>query len=343
MEEIVSQVYKVPEIITQKIDDLLKSEGTGIHESKTLANAVKWQSDFFIQNPMAATPWHDSRSRIAYASYYFVLNYLRNLKAVDHLLDLSKKKSWGNIVEFGCGNGAFLQAFESRSLEFFRYNGLEISKDAIAQNLALNPRVPRNIFFNEELMDEVDLAVFSYSFTEISELPEWIYKAKNILLVEPSTHQDARRLMKLRPRFLEKGFEILGPCTHSLDCPLIKNSKKDWCHDRLQAELPSWFKKLQNHLAFKKNSPAFSYLLLTQDGLKHSYQGSYRVIGDFKRERGKTRQMVCGGEQREFLSFVGKKTEPVAFSRGDLVRFSEDTPKKSNEIRPEPGQFKKIN
>jgi len=60
-----------------------------------------------------------------------------------------------------------------------------------------------------------------------------------------------------------------------------------------------------------------------------------RLVGDSREEKGKTRQMFCRGEKREFLTWMHKKITPQTFPRGELAELPKQFEEKSNELRVE--------
>ncbi|MCB0408374.1 MAG: hypothetical protein KDD34_09230, partial [Bdellovibrionales bacterium] len=144
----------------------------------------------------------------------------------------------------------------------------------------------------------------------------------------------ARALMSFRKLLIENGFFVLAPCTHQGLCPLLTHSKKDWCYDRVFLEAPDWFKKLESHLPMKNRTLTFSYLIASKKFKPHLPKNSARVIGDTLKEKGKTRQMVCRGQEREFLSWLDRLGPAPEIPHGALIQIPEDYLKKGDsEIR----------
>ena len=77
----------------------------------------------------------------------------------------------------------------------------------------------------------------------------------------------------------------------------------------------------------------YSYLLARKDPPSERSEQLARIVGDPLKERGKTKQLVCRGEQREFLSWLHKQGEPKTFYRGEVTSVPADIPKKGNELR----------
>ncbi len=176
------------------------------------------------------------------------------------------------------------------------------------------------------------LAVLSYVYTEMATLPKWAEESEAVLLIEPSTREDGRRLLSLRTELIEKGFHPWAPCTHEGPCPLLTQSKKDWCHDRIEWQRPPGWDELEGLLPMQNRTLTFSYLLMRKSAPTRIKNA--RVIGDTLKEKGKSRQLICRGPDREFLSWFPQrlKQEPE-LNRGDLIRFQQDLEKKSDELR----------
>jgi hypothetical protein len=56
------------------------------------------------------------------------------------------------------------------------------------------------------------------------------------------------------------------------------------------------------------------------------------VIGDEQEERGKSRQLICRGENREFLSWLHRDMISPKLKRGDLIKL-EKVEEKHLELR----------
>ncbi|MNL68448.1 hypothetical protein D3C87_1931680 [compost metagenome] len=58
-----------------------------------------------------------------------------------------------------------------------------------------------------------------------------------------------------------------------------------------------------------------------------------RTVGDRMKEKGKDRQMVCRGSDREFLAWLHKHGIDQEIPRGALIEIPETAQKVSNELR----------
>ena len=175
--------------------------------------------------------------------------------------------------------------------------------------------------------DDQTLVILSYVLTEahsaatLERLLLRNPKLEAIAILEPSTSEDARRLQALRPLLIKHGFNLWAPCTHEKECPLLKDSDRDWCHDRLIPQVPSWWKEIEAGLPMKNRTVTVSYLLARKKPRPRLDQ-QVRVIGDRLDEKTKVRQMICRHDEREFISWFPSRlkgeAEEFHLKRGDL-------------------------
>lgn len=309
---------------------------------QVIADSILQLSDFYIQNPQAETPWNQKYCQIAYRHYYFPLNYFRCEKVIERGLQVDFFQNLTHFIDWGAGPG-------TASL-------------ALAQSEKLKPQIKKQILFdlsqttlysfsdlhkvliNKDYLDFLDLRtenlnkqnsclVFSYSLTEINEWPAGWDQQEALMILEPSTSQDGRKLLNLRKDLMDRGYSIWAPCVHQLNCPLLLHSKNDWCHDRAHIQAPLWFKELEQLLPMKNKTVTMSYLLARKSKPSKDLATKARLTGDSLNEKGKTRQLICRGEQREFLTWMHKNIEPQILARGELIYLPTDFIVKSNELR----------
>jgi hypothetical protein len=181
------------------------------------------------------------------------------------------------------------------------------------------------------------LLIASYVLTELASLPDWWLKFEALAIIEPSTQDDSRALMSTRQSLIENGYHIWAPCTHQGRCPQLTHSARDWCHDRIHWRAPKWFADLENHLPMKNRTLTFSYLLARRSlPPPKGLTDLARLTGDMLEEKGKTRQSLCRGTEREFLAWFPQrlaKGEDISLERGSLVRLPENIAHKASELR----------
>jgi len=317
------------------------------------AQSVKRLSDHYVSQPEAISPWSEPWARDALLAYYHSLNFSRTLAAcgrspgffdgIEHLVDL------------GCGSGAAslgIRAFHPVQTVLLSDPDTSVVAVAARQHQSYSDwassqgwnEPPTAVKVGMANLDSTlhaipasiapsTLVVLSYVLTEIKsdrvvlDLFNQIAKsgAEGLLILEPSTSEDARRLHSFRSQLNQLGFSIWGPCNHSGECPLLLHSDRDWCHDRTAPLVPSWFQKLEQVLPIKNQTVTFSYLMLRRSP-KLDGKSTARVVGDTLEEKGKSRQLICRGPDREFLSWFPSrlKVSVRPIHRGDQIALLPD-------------------
>ncbi len=333
MEKIDVQRYRLPDSLSRFIEQELAKIGFSLKNPKSLAQAVLCQSDYYIGQPCGKTQWKERWAQAAQLAYYFPLNWIRAQAVLDRGEEVGFWKGVESYLEFGSGLGPF--TCQNR---YFN-SGICVESSCDAQSFSVNLvhslGLMRPIEWKArvEKTPSVHVAIFSYVLTELPQLPEWVYEIKSLVFVEPATHDDSRRLMNHRERLIENGYFPWAPCLHGNACPLLAESKKDWCHDRIFFDAPSWWLEMEAHLPMKNRTVTHSWLLMKKEKPCFGKENLGRLVGDSLVEKGKTRQMVCRNPHREFLSWLHRETEPFTLPRGEIVTIPEDAVKKGGEIR----------
>jgi ribosomal protein RSM22 (predicted rRNA methylase) len=326
------RIFSVPPDLEQKIEGALKAQlQISFQDSRKIADAVKRLSDYFINNPEGHTPWNESWAQIAYLCYFLPLNHARTQAVVQEAETRDFFQGLTEVVDFGAGPGTASLALAPH---FNKFTMIERAKDICARfgllpaNQAAWAAVAPTFCAPEKT-----LAVFSYSLTELKELPTWTKKMEALMILEPSTQSDGRKLSELRQKLIQDGYSIWAPCTHQGKCPLLTQSKTDWCHDRIFFNMPKWFEDFEQHLPMKNRTLTTSYLLARRRKAPAGETHIGRTVGDRLKEKGKDRQMLCRGEEREFLAWMHKNGLQQEIPRGVLIEIPEDAQKISNELR----------
>lgn len=306
-----------------------------------IAQSVLHLSDFYINNPMGETPWNQKFCQIAYRNYYLPLNRIRCAQVIERGLEVGFFEGLTHFIDWGCGPGTASLALahnltlKSQIKEQHLYDisptVLKVFSDLHDQ--LVKPQIHTQLDLSRLPQHKNSCLVFSYSITEISDLPRGWKDFEALMILEPSTTQDGRKLLELRKKLIAEGYSIWAPCTHKKDCPLLAQSKHDWCHDRAPVAAPEWFLDLEQLLPMKNRTVTTSYLLARKKIAPEFLKSKARLTGDSLDEKGKTRQLICRSENREFLTWMHKSIEPEVLARGDLIDLPIDYEVKSNELR----------
>lgn len=307
-----------------------------------LATDVLRLSDFFINNPDGLTPWTENFCQNAYRNYFLPLNYIRVENVIQRGLQVDFFKGFETTIDWGSGPGTASLAFaHADKLKSQLKNQILIEKSSSALKTFNDLN---NQFIRPEMTTELNLEklscnknktllTFSYSLTEMESLPAGWNEFEGLMILEPATHQDGRKLLELRKKLIAEGYSIWAPCLHQNDCPLLTLSKNDWCHDRFHVQAPEWFLELEEHLPMRNRTVTTSYLLARKTKPVLDPTNKARLTGDSLKENGKTRQLICRGPEREFLAWMHKNKSEQTLPRGELVNLPNDLEQKSNELR----------
>ena len=345
----------LPDSYEPLIRAALMKRGYSLDEPGQLAQAVLKLSDFYLNNPSVQTPWDEIWAQVASLVYFFPLNYSRCQLVIREAARLGFFDGLTSVVDEGAGMGSAIHALRDHVASGRQpsWQARDISIDALMllNELSLGPSRIQTHHVNGTLRARGhtranSLLTASYVFTELKSLPaEWLeYEA--LIILEPSTRDDARRLQAERKTLLAAGFELWAPCPHADDCPLLQ-SEKDWCHDRVHFEAPGWFGAIEKSLPIKNRTLSFSYLVARKAPAPVRSRNSTaerklaRLVGDTLDEKGKSRQSVCRSNEREFLAWFPQRFKTkihLEMSRGSLVELAPALEKKSQEVRlKEPG------
>ena len=340
-----ARTYQLPASYEAAISAALEPLGYSLREPKRLAEAVLRLSDHYTQNPLAATPWAAPWAQAASLVYYFPLNLARCSAVATEAKRLGFFEGLEGLVDFGSGTGSAIHAFTDIR-GFKALDAIDVSKEALELAKQLKPSSTHRLIattLEKTSMPKAlgdlsrTLLVASYSLTELTSLPGWWREAEALAIIEPSTQEDSRKLMGIRKDLIETGHSIWGPCTHQGACPLLEMSARDFCHDRIHWQAPAWFLEMEKHLPMKNRTLTFSYLLARKTkAAPKALGGLARLTGDTLEEKGKHRQSVCRGPEREFLAWFPqrlKKDESITLDRGSLVRLGTSLSKKATEVR----------
>lgn len=314
-----NRVYEFPAYIEPEIKKIFTANKWEWN-SRRLAEDVLQLSDYYIHNPDSSTPWDKAWAQRALLVYFWPLNSIRYLAVHEELKKVGFFQGLNQFLDFGAGPGtaAWILKQEFQNVELME------------QSLVPQEWFPQFQWTQKPQVSKESCAVFCYSMTELAELPQWAYNSEALIILEPATQQDGRKLLELRQKLLEKGYNAWAPCPHQEGCPLLVNSKHDWCHDRVEIQAPRWFQEIENYLPMKNRTITMSYVGMRK---KAPIPPTWaRLVGDQLNEKGKSRQMVCRSSSREFLAWMHRDGTPPEFFRGERVLLEEFEPK-SNELR----------
>lgn len=323
----------LPSIYEARIEALLSERGYSLKDPRKLTQAILKLSDYYISSPESISPLKENWAQAAYLAYYFPLNFVRNLAVVNEGVRVGFFNDLNTLIDFGSGLGSAALALQEK-VSFKELTCDDHSEEALELNRALHGERASAVRWGQAKISNAGtrLGVFSYVLTELVELPNWALESEALMILEPSTQQDGRKLLELREKLQAAGFHLWAPCPHQASCPLLHQSQRDWCHDRIQFGAPAWFSAFEKFLPMRNRTLTHSYLLARKT--PPPVTEKIRLVGDQLDEKGKTRILMCRGPEREFLSwFPQRMKEELSLYRGETLELTEALEKKSNELR----------
>ncbi|MGB3480237.1 MAG: small ribosomal subunit Rsm22 family protein [bacterium] len=352
---------RLPEEIEHKILELigmpdLNWKSIRVHNKKLnrIRNQMYKLADDFAES---------SPSEIKYSDAYFAYNFPLNLMKVravvlqlkylypqvfEHLNEL-------RICDIGCGEGAGMLGiyYGLQEFETPKFTGFDTSPHILRKckhmmqwlktvDERVQIRLQQQDMSHGLLKKKVakyDIVILANSLTEMftdEAIPvnfiERLLKscAANgvIIVLEPATKNLSRRLMTLRDDIIsrQKG-QVLLPCLHSENCPLIDIRKqKDWCHQSISWQPPDYLKILNQGLNREIKRLKFSYLVIAQKKFPKPDTNTFLVISDLLKEKGKKRCFLCTPTGRVELVRFNKLKCPTnsefdKILKGNIISF----------------------
>lgn len=335
-----SRTFALPLDLEIQIRQVLEAQyKLSLDDPDKLAQAVLQLSDFYNSNSGEKTPWQQNWCQIAYLSYYLPLNFLRAQAVFKEGQRVGFFDEVKTVIDYGSGLGSGSLPLVDGQREFQFVESSSVARAIHAKLLGESSGVWReNVSSIPSSLRQQYLGVFSYSLTEFDLpmeklLPNWALDVGSLMIIEPSTRDRGRRLSQLREFLIQRDYSVWSPCLHQQSCPLLVGSKNDWCHDRIHFAQPSWFANIEKKLPMRNQTLTMSYLLVSRRRAPKFPPDSARLVGDLMTEKGKSRQMLCRGPNREFLAWMHKNVNPQELPRGIVVSIPRSSISVSNEVR----------
>lgn len=134
------------------------------------------------------------------------------------------------------GNGSYYQVEKSLLM---REQGLKLWKGLHTTELHQNGHYSWT-------NDRPKFVLFGHSANEMGSRVAIDYLEKiqpeHVLFIEPGTKSFFSEMLKIREYLLSQNYEILYPCPHGGECPLL--GKDDWCHQFIHVEQDSEIERI---------------------------------------------------------------------------------------------------
>lgn len=175
-----------------------------------------------------ATAYAISRMSATYCAVYSVLNEC--LKNYERKIE--------TVLDIGAGTGAATWAV-TNLIDIKHVTCLEREKEMRKVGSQLMKEELANVEWKEfdlnkdEIEENTDLVITSYVINELSEEDRkkaitkmWDATNGILVIIEPGTPEGFKHILEARDMLLQKGANIVAPCSHKGKCPI---NEDDWC------------------------------------------------------------------------------------------------------------------
>ena len=224
--------------------------------------------------------WNEQDVAKSYALYYMTINIPKLWMVLNNSGDWVKEpiNDIESIVEFGCGPGTFLWSYLFYLLKYQpmalkklqKITAVDISQEHldVAKKLFKNLKKKRAFKHLEAefiLKDwnncieetSADLVIFGNSLIESGIDSSFLNSdnLKNILIIEPGTLEQFKRLRLLKSEFEKKDWSVHFPCTNNGICPMKDDN---WCHFSINRFIMPFIQKISSAAGRKNHKHNFS-------------------------------------------------------------------------------------
>ena len=271
-----------------------------------------------------------------YALYYAPINYAK----MESLLQAIKgrlNKCPLRILDFGCGPataGAVALDTLSNIAELHLVERskqmLTLASNIIGSKLKTPVRVTKDANLSAD-HTELDLIICANVLNELSpqqretlltELVARLNEDGVLLILEPALKQDTRDLMNTRDQLLKDHPDLsaIYPCTHSHPCPMLAESKEDWCHRSLTWQRPGIVEQFDQLTGFNKHRIKFTALALQKHARSQpTLPGHYRILTTPESGRTGISTVLCGPASSGSASSGPATSSPTGSIEGALL------------------------
>lgn len=183
---------------------------------------------------------NDEKMISAYVAYYLSTN----IPKLSHVLDMVgiDLNDYENFYDIGTGPGTFLIAAHAMNPKL-NLVGIDKSDLMLAQAMQILKGLGVNSDYSlgkkvGEFEKKKSLVLFSHSLNEMSENEVGNYlkliEDQDVLIIEPGTMEVFNKLMPIREKMIERGYEVKFPCHSNKACQL--NPATDWCHQYIMVK-----------------------------------------------------------------------------------------------------------
>jgi len=293
---------------------------------------------------IASSYLKDEKIRRAYSLYYTTTNFLKVIVPLRELsaLNFFDPNSTVNILDLGTGTGAavwgalsYLDSIGAtnskimltdthqenlREAEIFSHHflkqfstiktGLAYDKFDLRKPHEISEKIknagPYHLLTMMNVLNELDESKDELLLNSLMSLLD---DDGAILMIEPATRDQSRRLLRFRDMAVKNKATVYSPCTRQSNCPAL-TKEDDWCHTENAWVRPPFIKAIDDITGTLRLSLKYSYLILRKDGITLrsalSQKPLYRAVSERFDEKGRGRAILCG-ENGRYEHIINKR------------------------------------
>lgn len=324
----------IPTVLQQAIDTLILKQDI----SKIRDNVTNICSRYLYESGQGKKLVRTPDEVIAYVVARMPATYYAVYTALDYMCEQFDGQI-SSILDLGAGTGAVVWAVN----EFFsltRITCVERERymiDIAKEMMCYGSDRMKNAEWIEASatsalqLEKSDLVTASYIMNELSENEKkvfldnvWNNSNDVIMIIEPGTMVGFQNTLMAREFFLDKGANIIAPCTHCKTCELEKN---DWCHFSCRLQRNKIQKYVKNGDAPYEDEK-FSYVVVSKN--KVEYKKSMRIVRHPIINKGYINLKVCSADGVRDVKITSKnKSSFKLFKKakwGEAVNLVESAP-----------------
>lgn len=239
---------------------------------------------------------------IAYALYYLPINFQKVKFLLEKIPESSKNKNL-KVLDIGAGPGTAI--FGGLGADLSIEEAVLCEESPFMQNVGRSLMNKMNFKTSwvstiDSVQGKFDLIIAANVITEVKEKSNFVNKFLELLsndgallILEPGSYVATRSLMELRDFLLKSDPTLspLFPCTHSDECPMLKNLPNDWCHGTIGNDRSRLIRDIDTLTGFNKHRTKYSAFLAARN---EDTPSGFRVIGDPQKDRRGIHAMLCG-------------------------------------------------
>lgn len=218
----------------------LAAQLDGLPPRQATAAVERLISHYRGRTPTDTPILRDLADATAYAAYRMPATYAAVSAALGELADRLPRWVPTTHLDLGGGTGAATWAVASTWSKTVRSTVLDWATPALDLGRELAGEVLADTSWRRERitdalsLEDCELLTLSYVLGELTEehrtaaVEAASRAASVVVVVEPGTPEGYLRIMEARRGLTQAGLEVLAPCPHSGDCPIVPG--RDWCH-----------------------------------------------------------------------------------------------------------------